>query len=64
MSESDTALMRRALEALEGLLTPCAAEVHEPSPDGECPTCPVEDQARAVIAALNERLNSQEDINE
>ena len=39
------------LAALEELLTPCPPLTHEVGPDGECPACPVEERARAAIAA-------------
>lgn len=38
------------LEALEAMLIPCPPGTHEIGPDGVCPTCPVEEQARAAIA--------------
>jgi len=38
------------VEALRAVLTPCPPGTHNIGPDGECPECPVEVQARAAIA--------------
>jgi len=55
-AEVDIALMRRALEALEGAL-PAIDYVAEEMPgfDG-VPWATVEDETRVIIAALNDRL--------
>lgn len=37
------------LTALEAMLTPCPPGTHVIGPDGECPECDVEKQARAAI---------------
>ena len=42
------------LAALERMLTPCPSGTHSIGPDGECPECPVECQARAAIARAEE----------
>jgi len=57
---TDIEAMRLALEALEAILTPCPPLTHEVGSDGECPACPIEGQARAVITALKAQIEAAE----
>ena len=49
---------RELMAALEAMLAPCPPGTHEIGPDGECTTCPIEEQARSVIAQAKGETNA------